>query len=74
MKHNVNRTRHKWGEIYKCNNMYFIKENDNLYYEMTNPTGYDYMHIGKGYKCLDECIDNAIINKKNFFENYVEII
>ena len=74
MKYNVKRTRHKYAEIYKYNDMYFIKENDNLYYEMTTPSGNSYMHIGTGYKCVDECIDNAIINKKNFFENYVEII
>ena len=58
MKHNAKKTRHKWGEIYKCNNMYFIKEYDNLYYEWNSN-----MLIGKGYKCFDECIDNAIIKK-----------
>ena len=74
MKYNVKRTRHKYAEIYKYNDMYFIKENDNLYYEMTNPSINSYYHIGKGYKCFDKCIEQAIINKDNFFNYHVEFI
>ena len=54
MKHDVKRTRHKWAEIYKCNNMHFIKEYDNLYYQWNTD-----MLIGDGYKYLDDCIDVA---------------
>jgi len=54
MKHDAKRKRHKWAKIYKCYNMHFIKEYDNLYYQWNTN-----MLIGDGYKYLDECIDIA---------------
>ena len=71
MKYKANKTRHKWADIYKYKSYYIIKETDGLYYEISDPNNNSYVHIGSGYNDIDECIEQAIIGKEEFLQNYV---
>ena len=67
----ASKTKHKWANIWKYKSHYIIEENDGLYYEMTIPNTNSYMHIGKGYKDIDGCIEQAIVGKEEFLINHV---